>query len=145
MIEKHNDITYLEIKLEIFSVLKLIKSYPDNKSEIKKYLKNFKMDVYVLNLDPDMIYFNAIDHNDIDLAKSIKSYPKSVDTYFLLEHLRDYDNRVRRYIYDNVLIEYEPTGLLMEALHRVEFEKIFNIVSDNPDMNCEYLYYTGTC
>lgn len=148
MIENHNDITYLAIKLGIFNVGKLIAFYPKQKIKINEHLASIKIDdVYVSKpyepiVDPHQIFKQAIKHNDIDMAKRIKNYPVSITEYYLLNNLRDYDNDVTNYIYNDILIKYDPNKLLVivsESFCEL-FERIFNAVSDNFDLDCEYLY-----
>lgn len=152
LIEIHNDITYLAIKLGILDVSELINRHPNKKRMIKKYLREFEIDdVYVcpsydLNLDPIDILKNAIKSDDIDLAKTIKNYPISIHEFNLVDILRKYENEnensVINYIYNVVLMTYNPNLILTDASSTPNiFKKIFNAVIDNPELYCKFLYH----
>lgn len=161
LIKMHNDITYLAIKLGIFDVCELINHYPEQKRIIKKYLREFKMDeVYVcpsyeLNLNPIDILKNAIKFNDIDLAKTIKNYPISINSFDLINSLTRNENKncVIDYIYKEILILYNPNKILVRASSSYcknistsnFFVKIFNIVVNHPKLDCKYLYRKIFC
>lgn len=148
MIENHNDITYLAIKLGIFSVSKLINAHPEQKVEIKKYLREFKIDdtyvskPYDSNLDPDEILRLAFEEDDVDLAKSIKNYPVSIHGCYLMHLLVKYTNHVSKYIYNKVLVEYNPYKLLIgvSKVYHELFDKVFDIIADWYALDYEHLY-----
>ena len=145
MIAYQTDMIYLIIKLGIINVSKLIDDDPPEKTNIKKYLKNFKIqNPYILNnyesnLDPNQILKKSLKYDDIDLAKSIKNYPMSIYVFTLLKHLQLYNNSVTDYIYNEILITYNPHLILLSTQPNM-FKKIFNIVRDNPKLNCVQLY-----
>ena len=148
MIECLNDITYLAIKLGIFGVSKLINAHPEQRVEIKKYLKEFKIDAtyipkpYDLNLDPDEILKLAFEEDDVDLAKSIKNYPVSIHGCYLMGLLDKYTNHVSKYIYNKVLVEYNQYEILIgvSKLYHELFDKVFDIIADWHALDYEYLY-----
>ena len=150
MIQSHNDITYLAIKLGIFDVSELINEYPNQERIIKKYLRNFKIDdpyickPYEFNLDPIQIFESAIENDDLDLAKTIINYPISIIIDDLVPYLEEYyntDNSVIDYIYDKILITYNPHLLCcFPGISENLFKKIFNTIVHNPDLDLEYLY-----
>ena len=139
------DIVYLAIKLKIINISELINYYPEEKSNIKKYLKNLEIDKsyvqssYEYNLDPDQIFKEALDTDDIYLAKSIKNYPTSIPAHKLLFKLLLYNNSVADYIYNTILIKYDPTAILLHTQWSPMFKKIFNIIGHNPDIDYEYI------
>jgi hypothetical protein len=147
MIEYHNDVTYLAIKLGIFNVSELIDFYPERKINIKKHLASIKLDKkyvnkpYELNLDSKQILQIALKDNDVDLAKSIKNYSVSICVEKLLSILDKYDNDITDYICNEASATYDPNIILPEIKSYNIFEKIFNtIVQNNPDINCVYIY-----
>lgn len=144
MIRMHNDIVYLAIKLGIFDVSELIN--PNQKRIIKKYLRNFKMDeIYVskpyeFNLDPLQIFKIAIKNDDIDLAKTITNYSISIRICDLISFLEEYNNSVTNYIYEKVIIMYNPHYICYYPYTPINiFKKIFNIVTHHPDFDCKHL------
>jgi hypothetical protein len=147
MIERHNDVTYLAIKLGIFNVSELINFYPKQKINIKKHLGRLKVDnVYIskpyeVYIDPDKIFKKSIKCDDIDSAKSIKNYPVSVPGGYLLVWLEQYDNSVSDYIYDEVISTYNPNDILPKIESNDIFKKVFNIMVINDlDIDYEYVY-----
>ena len=154
MIEYHNDITYLAIKLGIFNKKKLL-------NISNSYLANFKIDdTYVIkpydqNLDPVQIYKKAIEYDDIDQVKSIRNYPISITPYFLLHYLVKYgqicDTDSYKYVWNNILKKYNPTILLITAAQPYKydpadlFKEIFKIVKDNPILDYEEVYLECDC
>lgn len=129
LIECHNDVTYLAIKLGIFDVVQLINYYPEQKRKIKKYLDHIVMDkIYVVtsyeyNLDPHQIFETAIKTHDMDLAKSIYSYPISMNIGQIFEYLKYSEfgcktKSVSSYIWNEILSQYDPNELLIEVLYR---------------------------
>ena len=147
MIRMHNDVTYLAIKLGIFDVSELIDTYPQQRGIINTYLRNFKIDeIYVckpyeFNLDPLQILKRALKNDDIDLAETITNYSISIRICDLIYSLEEYNNSVTNYIYDRVLIMYNPHYICYNPYMPINmFKKIFNIVSHHPDFDCEHLY-----
>lgn len=130
LIECHNDVTYIAIKLGIFDVVQLINFYPEQKRKIKKYLRNFEMDdmyvckPYEFNLESHQIFEEAIEYDDMDLAKSICNYPISIGIDRLFDHLK-YSKfgcktkSVSSYIWNEILKEYDPNKIVEEVLYRV--------------------------
>jgi hypothetical protein len=92
-------------------------------------------------LDPHQIFKLALKSDDIDLAKSIKNYPVALELS-LLYYLGKYDaNSVSDYIYNNIIITYDPTYILKHISSHKTFKKIFKIIIDNDlDFNCEKIY-----
>ena len=147
MIDYHNGVTYLAIKLGIFNVSELIDAYPEQKRNIKKNLASLKLDKeyvhkpYEENLDPKQILKMALEDNDVELAKSIKNYSLSIRTGKILSILEKYDNDVTDYIYNEVCVTYDPNTLLSDIESYDIFKKIFNtMVKNNPDIDYANIY-----
>ena len=147
MVKYHNDVTYLAIKLGIFNVSKLINSDPKQKINIKRHLANLKIDdeymplPYEFCLDPRQILNEALEDDDVDMAKKITNYSVSISPVILADYLEQYNNTVTKYIYKKVIITYDPDVLLKGALFYQSFEKILKIImSHNLDFDCEKLY-----
>lgn len=147
IIEYHNDVIYLAIKLGIFNVSELIDYYPEQKINIKKNLASLKLDKeyvhkpYESNLDSKQILKIALKDNDVDLAKNIKNYSVSIHIEKLLEILEKYDNDVTNYICNEASVTYHPNILLPEIESYDIFKKIFNtMVKNDTDIDCKYIY-----
>jgi hypothetical protein len=155
IINVHNDITYLAIKLGIIAIEKLLRKYPNDKKMIKKYLRNFHLDEpyalkpYHMNLDPEQIYKMSLEDNDIELATTIVSYPISIRPDILVGHLIECKtNDVCDYILNIVLKQYDPNSLFPRRLldkcngpHNL-FNTIFHTVKDDPRFDYEQIYVT---
>jgi hypothetical protein len=161
MIKSHNDITYLAIKIGIFDVSELIDFYPEQKSKIKKYLRNFSVDdIYVckpyeLNLDPYEIFKRAIKSDDIDMAKSIINYPVSIKLGQIFPHLEycKFGSKIKSvssYIWNEILKEYDPDELFMELLYR-DYDKkcminLFDLIDYfDLEINYKHIWENNVC
>jgi hypothetical protein len=146
MINYHNDVTYLAIKLRIFDVSELINFWPEQEINIKKYSASLKIDKeyvykpYEFNLDPIDIFKKSLEDDDIDLAKSIKNYPISINIDTLLRYLHLHSSIVTEYIYDEILIEYDPNALIVSALSKYMATRIFNSVVNHPNLDFVKVY-----
>jgi hypothetical protein len=166
IIESHNDITYLVINMGLIDLSEIKTAgyyYSENEQllcksdlidEIKLHLKDYKIikpyseKPYELNLDPLQIYKKAMMENNIDLAKSIKNYPISISSVWLLEYINSYGNishscdsdelvTVEDYVRDK-FEEYNLTELFLA-------NESYNIADDildklESELNHEHIY-----
>ncbi len=151
-----NDITCLAIKMGIIDISQI----PSNKVKpVKKYLKDYVFDeVYVmkpyhLNLDPDQIFEQALQTNDLELAKSIKHYVISINEICIAWLYNDYyesiDKKFRRFIMKKMK-EYDPNALISQTKHQEYvgdddfvgdvFDDILSVVVDNELFDFELAY-----
>jgi hypothetical protein len=154
MIMTHNIVTYLAIKLDIFPVELLLETYPDEKSQIKKNLRKiiieepYTLKPYKLNLDPMDLLYIAYETEDLDTAKQIKDYSLTVEPMLFLSLLNHYsDTKIGNYMWKNIIKEYDPNCLLFcqiilqhEHPEETEVIKLFDIIKDDPKLDCENIY-----
>jgi hypothetical protein len=150
MISSCNDVTCLAIKLGIINLGEVLEVKLNKEKAIKNHLKNVKLDdPYVMksyedNLDPLQIYQIALESDDMDLAKSIKSYPISISPHFLFSCLYGREDcEIYNYIWNTKIKEYDPiyffgAGPIWRlGLSDSEMDKLFNIFKDDPRFDYE--------
>jgi hypothetical protein len=164
MLEAHNSITYLAVKLGIIDENELIGAHLEDEKRIKKNLREFQMEPeyclkpYHLNLDPMDKFVFALKENDVEQLKTIENFPISIGPFLLMRALEfTQPNDVHRYIWNHIFKQYDQTELLvqrfivyaqhdkLELLTKELIEDMFYQFQADPKFDAEVVYDICDC